>query len=291
MRVLFSVRGFLRAGFLVAFFASVFCSCVNTRQFTYMQGKFDTAALSKIDLKEPSIHKGDLLSILVYSDNPSATALFNQVQSGGSGNGGSSSTGASSGGTTGGLAGGSTSSSGSTGGSAGSGGYLVDDKGNIEFQQLGVLHVDSMSKSQLKDTLEAKLKEFLSNPYVTVRFLNYKFTMLGEISHPGIYSIPGEHINLLEAFGLGGDLTFYARRDNVLIVRENNGKREFSRLDLTKPEIMASPYFNLQPNDVVYIEANRKKVAANDQTFYRTITVTTSVVSMLAIIITLFRNN
>ena len=276
------------SGVSIVLFGLMMASCGNTRQLTYMQGKFDTAQLSRIALQEPVIRKGDLLSIVVYSDNPAATALFNQVQTGGSGNGGTS---IPSSGSSGGQGGVSASSSGSTGGSPATGGYLVDDRGNIEFQGLGSIHVDSMSKSELKDTLNVRLKQFLSNPFVSVRFLNYKFTMLGEISRPGIYNIPGEHINLLEAIGLGGDLTFYGRRDNILIVRELNGKRTFSRLDLTKPEIMTSPYFNLQPNDVVYIEANRKKVAANDQTFYRTVTITTSIVSMLAIIITLFRNN
>lgn len=247
-----------------------------------MQGKFDTAQLSKIELSEPVIRKGDLLGIIVYSDNPNATALFNQAQTGGSGNGNGSGATASAG---------QSSSSGATAGSPASGGYLVDDKGNIELYALGVIHVDSLTKGQLRDTLDSRLKQYLTNPYVTVRFLNYKFTMLGEIARPGIYNIPGEHINLLEAIGLGGDLTFFGRRDNVLVMRETNGKREFARLDLTKPEIMASPYFNLQPNDVLYFEANRKKIAASDQTFYRTVTITTSIVSVVAILITLFRNN
>jgi polysaccharide biosynthesis/export protein len=272
-------------------------SCANTRQLTYMQGKFDTAQLSKVDLLEPIIRKGDILSIIVYSDNPAATALFNQPQAGsaggtgtvgtssGGGGGGSSSGGsaAASGSSSGG------SSSGSGGGSPGSGGYLVDEKGNIEFQEFGVLHVDGVPRSVLKDTLETRLRDYLKNPYVTIRFLNYRFTMLGEIARPGVMSFPGEHLNLLEALGLGGDLTFYGRRDNILVIRENNGKREFARLDVTKPEVMASPFFYLQPNDVVYIEANRKKVAANDQSAIRAITLTTAVISTLAILYTLFK--
>ena len=80
--------------------------------------------------------------------------------------------------------------------------------------------------------------------------------MLGEISKPGIFTIPSDHINILEALSLAGDMTFYARRDNVLVVREQNGKREWGRIDLTKPEIMASPYFYLQQNDIVYIESD-----------------------------------
>jgi polysaccharide export outer membrane protein len=283
MNISFSALKTLGLSGLGYFFLLIMCSsCANTRQLTYMQGKFDTAALSKINLKEPIIQKGDLLSVIVYSDNPEATALFNQAQIGSSSSGGGVSSGGSS-------SGGSASSGGNGGGTPGSGGYLVDERGNIEFQGLGLMHVDGMSRTQLKDSLEMRLKDFLKDPYCTIRFLNYRFTMLGEITRPGVFNIPGEHINLLEALGLGGDLTFYGRRDNILVIRDSSGMRQFGRVDLTKPEVMGSPYFNLQPGDVVYIEANRKKVAANDQTAIRTITITTAIISTLAILYTLFK--
>ena len=282
----FPPAGFIRTLGFCAGLALIFGSCVNTRKITYMQGSFDTAALSKIVLEEPVIKKGDILSIIVYSDNPAATAIFNQPVNGGGGTGGSAIVGMSSGAAAGAT---SLSSSSPSGGSPGAGGYLVDEKGNIQMQQIGVIHVDSLSRSQLKDTLEAHLKEFLSNPYVTIRFLNYRFTMLGEVNHPGIFNMPGEQVNLFEALGLGGDLTFYGRRDNILVVRETNGKREYGRMDLTKPEVVLSPYFNLKPNDVVYVEANRKKIAASDQSVLRNVTIVTSVVSVLALMVTIFR--
>jgi polysaccharide export outer membrane protein len=127
------------------------------------------------------------------------------------------------------------------------------------------------------------------NPYVTVKFLNYRFTMLGEVSRPGIFSIPGDHISLLEALGLAGDMTFYGRRDNILVIRETNGIRQFARLDITKPDIMASPYFYLQSNDVVIVEPTRKKVAANDQTVVRNISIAASIISTLALIYSIFK--
>lgn len=158
------------------------------------------------------------------------------------------------------------------------------------MQGLGVLHVDGMTKSQVKSLLDSKLKDtLLKNPYYTIRFLNYKFTMLGEVTRPGIFNIPGERLSLLEALGLAGDITFYGRRDNVLIIREQNGKREFQRLDLTKPEIMASPYFYLQQGDVVYVEATRKKVDASDQVTTRNVGIALSVISTFAIIYSIFR--
>jgi polysaccharide biosynthesis/export protein len=149
--------------------------------------------------------------------------------------------------------------------------------------------VDSLTRSALKDTLTSRLKDQLTNPYFVVRFLNYKFTMLGEVSRPGSYGIPGDRIGLFDALGLAGDLTFYGRRDNVLVIRETLGKREFARLDLTKPEIMGSPYFYLQANDVVIVEPTKAKVAANDQSSLRTLSITTALVSTFAILYSIFR--
>jgi polysaccharide biosynthesis/export protein len=280
---------------VLIFLAIMVSSCGNTRQITYMQGQFDTAKLSKIQVNDPVIQKGDLLSIIIYSDNPSATTFYNQAVI--------SMSGSTSGGGGGGAAqaGGNTNTGGGTGSTSGaqqglsspsSPGYLVDDEGNIQMQGLGILHVNGMTKAQLRALLDSKLKDsILTNPYYTIRFLNYKFTMLGEVTRPGIFNIPGERISIFEALGLSGDITFYGRRDDVLIIRENNGKREFKRLDLTKPEIMESPYFYLQQGDVVYVEPTRKKIAASDQVTARNVSIALSVISTVAIIYSIFRNN
>ena len=243
-----------------------------------MQGQFDTAQLSQVNPVEPVIRKGDILSIVVYSDNPEATKIYNQsLITTSSGSAGSNS---------------------SAGGSSGTGisgiapvspGYQVDENGNIVFQGMGLIHVEGLTKAELKDTLDARLSPFLSHPYYNIRFLNYKFTMLGEVTKPGLVSIPGERINLLEAIALAGDLTFYGRRDNVLVIRENNNKREFARLDLTKPEIMKSPYFYLQQNDIVIVEPNNKKAAANDVATYRNISMAATILSMVALVYSIFR--
>jgi polysaccharide export outer membrane protein len=113
--------------------------------------------------------------------------------------------------------------------------------------------------------------------------------MLGEINKPGVINIPGEKINLLEALALAGDMTFYGRRDNVLVIRQSNGRREFGRMDITKPEIMGSPYFYLQQNDIVIVEANNKKVAANDVVLVRNISLAATILSMIAILYGIFR--
>jgi polysaccharide export outer membrane protein len=255
-----------------------FSSCGTTRPYIYMQGQFDTAALNKVQPIDPIVQKGDLISIIVYSDNPDATKIFNQPLI----NTGSA------------TAGSANSGEGVTqtvsGGSPTAPGYLVDDSGNIEFQGLGLLHIDGLTRSQIKTLLDAKLKDtLLINPYYNIRFLNNRFTMLGEISKPGIYSIPSDHINLLEALALAGDMTYYARRDNVLVMRELNGKREWSRLDLTKPDILKSPYFYLRQNDIVYIEQNKKKSVVSDQLTTRNIGIATALLSAFALLYTVLK--
>jgi polysaccharide biosynthesis/export protein len=273
----------LLQGLVAGLLLTIFSSCGNTRQLVYLQGKFDTAELSKVVYPEPIIQKGDILGIIVYSDNPEATRIYNQSEITVAG----SSSAAGAGG------GGGTNPSGGAGSISGanpsSGGYMVDENGNIEFQGLGIIHVDSLTRAQLKDTLDAKLKDFLTNPYYSIRFLNYKFTMLGEISKPGVYPIGGDRISLFDALGLSGDLTFYGRRDNILVIRQAFGKREFARLDITKPEILKSPYFYLHAGDVVIVEPNAKKVVANDQTTLRNISILTAVISTFAIIYSIFK--
>jgi len=182
-----------------------FTACINTRPIQYIQGRFDTAQLSKIEVKEPIIQRADLISITVFSDLAIATAIYNQPNT--------------------------------------SGGYLVDDKGNIQMQGLGNLHVEGLTKSELTRLLDSKLGEFLKNPYYIIRFVNYKITIIGEVTREGPIIIPNEKVNIFEAIGLAGGLTIYARRENVMVIREFNGKREFARLDLTNPEVFKSPYF------------------------------------------------
>jgi polysaccharide biosynthesis/export protein len=250
-------------------------SCGTTKGYIYMQGKFDTAKLSQISPVQPTIRRGDILSIIVYSDNPEATKIYNQSL----------------------ITTGNTSiiaSSGVTQALAGAAptaaGYQVDENGFIVFQGLGKIYVEGLTKAALKDTLDARLTPFLQRPYYSIRFLNYKFTMMGEVSHPGIVTIPGERINILEAIALSGDLTIYANRDSVLIIRENNNKREFARLNLNKPEIMASPYFYIQQNDIVIVEPNKKKSVAGDIITLRNITIGSTIISTFAIVYSIFRN-
>jgi polysaccharide biosynthesis/export protein len=266
--------------FVLSLLMVMLSSCGSTRPYVYMQGQFDTAKLSKIPVLDPVIQKGDLLSIVVYSDDPVATQIFNQpvITSSNPQNSPGLTT----------ATEGITSTLGATPASPG---FLVDENGNIEYQKLGLLHADGLTRSQLRDSLVSKLSgKYLTNPFLNIRFLNYRFTMLGEVNRPSIYTIPSDHINIFEAMSMAGDLTYYARRDNVLIIREQNGKREFGRIDLTKPEVMASPYFYLKQNDIVYFEQTKKKSAVDDQLTTRNISIAVTIISTIAIFYSIFRN-
>jgi polysaccharide export outer membrane protein len=250
-------------------------SCGTTKGMILLEGKFDTAQLSVVNPIEPVVRKGDILSIIVYSDNPEATKIYNQSLI----TTGNTSVIASSGVTQ------------AVGGQApSSAGYQVDVDGNIVFQGLGKIHIEGLTKEALKDTLDDRLLPYLQHPYYSIRFLNYKFTVMGEVARPGIITIPGERINILEAIALAGDMSAYARRDSVLVIRETNNKREFARLNLTKPDVMLSPYFYLQQNDIVIIQPNKKKSVANDVVTVRNVTLAATIVSTIAIIYSIFRN-
>ncbi|WP_430901682.1 MULTISPECIES: polysaccharide biosynthesis/export family protein [unclassified Paraflavitalea] len=247
-------------------------SCVTHKPVQYLEGSFDTIPLKNVQWKEPVVQPGDLISVVIYSDNASASALYNLNGSVGVANGINT-----------GIA---TASNGND-----TKGYLVDKDGNVTIVGVGKLLVGGKTKLQISNELMDYFKrnDLLKNPIVDVRFLNFKITVMGEVARPGSYSIPTEKVNLMEAIGLAGDFGPFARKDIVTIIREENGQRSFARLDMYDASIFASPYYQLQQNDIIIIPANKKKEAANDQMTLRYITVATSVISVTAILINLFK--
>jgi polysaccharide biosynthesis/export protein len=256
--------------FLLVACTPAWWSCGNVRQLQYMQGQFDTAKLSQVKYPEPVIQTNEMVSIRVFSDDPRASAYYNlpsqqSVQDVAAIPGATSQP------------------------AAPASTYLVDEAGNIQFPGLGVLQVAGLTKAELYKLLQSKLADKLQNPYFIIRLSSYKVTMIGEVARPGQFTIPNERVSLLEAIALAGDLTAYGRRDNVLIIREINGQRSYHRLDLRSPEIMNSPYFYLQPNDVVLVDINKNKAAANDQATVRNISLATGIVSVIAVLISVLR--
>lgn len=209
-------------------------SCLNTQKATYFNRLEDTTLLSIHKLPETKIRTNDIISVSVSSLNPDATVIFNTPNIIAGPNGTQFN------------------------------GYLVNEAGLIEFPVLGLIGAAGFTKDQLKASIANALvsKKLLLDPIVTIRIQNFRVTVLGEVKSPGVIQVPSEKISLLEAIGLAGDLTIFAKRENVLIIREDSTSKIIKRLDLNSNEIFASPYYYLKSNDIVYIEPNKARVAS-----------------------------
>ena len=144
--------------------------------------------------------------------------------------------------------------------------YLVDNEGNINFPVLGELKLGGLTKREAEQLIIDKLKPYMKEtPIVTVRMVNYKISVIGEVTRPGTFTISNEKVNLLEALAMAGDMTVYGLRYNVKLIREDaNGKQQIVTLDLNKAETILSPYYWLQQNDIVYVTPNKAKARNSD---------------------------
>ena len=164
-------------------------------------------------------------------------------------------------------------------------GYLVDESGQIDFPTLGKISLKNKTIEEAKTFLLHKLKPFLNNPVVNIRHLNFKVTVSGEVLSPGTFTVFDNRISLPEALSLAGDLSDYANRESILIVREQNGERSFHRVNLLSANLFQSEYFYLKQNDLVYVEPVQAKTGAvRDQTS-KTIPVITAAATLIAVIV------
>lgn len=212
--------------------------------------------------KQPIIQTGDLLQISITDANPAAAAPFNRISS-------------------------NTTSTNSSSVNSQEG-YLVDENGIIDFPILGRIKIGGQTKAEAKLSLTNLLTNYLGNPMVSIRYLNYRITVLGEVKSPSTFLVPSERINLIEALGMAGDLTIYGKRENIKIINEANGVRTVAQLDLNDKAILDSPYYYLQPNDIVYVEP---VTARKDQSSLTrsNITLILGVISAASLVILNFR--
>lgn len=166
--------------------------------------------------------------------------------------------------------------------------YLVDKEGDINFPVIGKVHVAGLTKQQVSAKLQESIKPYVEDALVNVQIVNYKITLMGEVSRPGAISVKNDRISILDAIGQVGDLTINANRKNILIIRDHNGEKEFARIDITQPDLFASPYYYLKQNDVVYVEPNdaKKRNARYSQAQQYSITVFSSILSAISVITT-----
>ena len=146
-------------------------------------------------------------------------------------------------------------------------GYRVDGDGRITMAVIGVLDVVGLTDSEAELLIGEKLKPQLKEFRVTVRNLNFRVSVLGEVGRPGLFTINSGRVTLPEALGLAGDITIYGRRTNVLLIREMNEKKYFVNIDLTRRDLFRSPYFYLHPNDILYVEPGKVRLASADRIY------------------------
>lgn len=168
-------------------------------------------------------------------------------------------------------------------------GYLIDPEGNIDFPVLGRLHIGGMTTTEIRDMLTERLQTHLKDAVVNVRFINFKITVLGEVNNPSTFGVSGERITILEAIGLAGDFTPYSDRDNVMVIREKDGERNFGLLDLRSPDVFKSPFFYLRQNDIVYVDPIKAKTATVRDPISEVLPIVSGILSMGALIIALAR--
>ncbi len=218
-------------GTRILLFTSVIClllcaSCTTTNKVAYFQNAQDTTYRQKIGIIEAPFQQGDILSIVVSSRSREASADFNTNDPIFKG-------------------------------------YLVDRDGNILLPTLGKVQVAGLTKRQLQEKITNLIltKQLLVEPLVDIRFTNFEVTVLGEVGHPSVIQVPSEQISLVKALAYAGDLTIYGKRENVLIVREEDGIRKTRHINLNSSDFLNSEYYYLRPNDLIYVEPNNDRIA------------------------------
>ncbi len=244
-------------------------SCGSTKNVAYFQNADSISLAASRMLYEAKIMPKDELTITVITTDPKAAMPFNLSVSQTLGTSGQLSY-----------------------GSGSLQGYLVDNDGNIEFPVVGTLHVGGLTKKQAEDLIKNKVKPYLAekeNPIVTVRMGSYHVSVLGEVEKPGIIYAPQEKMSILEALAQCGDLTIYGKRDNVLLIRQDAaGEKHTYRMNLNDANIINSPFYYLQQNDIIYVEPN--KVKAQNSSIGSSTTLWFSAVSTLISIASLIVN-
>lgn len=227
-------------------------SCINSKKITYFNNLPDSVRIQLSALEPPQqyIQVNDILDIKVGGENEKTVQYINQYFSNNS------------------L-------------------YTVDISGYVELPKIGKVKVKGLTKDQVKDTITAAYAEYLKEPLVSVNLSNFKFAVLGAVASPGYFSVPNEKINVFEAIAQAGDMTPFAKRDNVKIIREGNDIREIISINFNDKQILNSPDYYLKRYDIIYIEA--QKAQFKSENFSRTTGVIGTITGLLAIFITILR--
>jgi polysaccharide export outer membrane protein len=213
-----------------------FMSCSTPKNSYYFKNlPRDTSINTTINrLTESLIRKNDQLSITISSLNPEEDKVYNAAAL--------------------------SLINGAAGAGSGTSGYFVDANGNIQLHRLGSIHAEGITRRELKNKIESDIKPYLKDPVVSVRYLNHRVTVIGEVAKPQVISMPEEQLSVLEVLGASGDMTLMGKKDNILIIRETETGKQFKRINLEDHSVFTSEWYYLKPDDVVYVEPNDKIV-------------------------------
>ncbi len=217
--------------FVIFCFSTVFgISCTSSKKIAYFQNAQDSTFRTVLGVIEAPIQKNDILNVVISSPSPETDLAYNRIDNTAKG-------------------------------------YLVNNDGYIQMPRIGNVMAAGLTKKQLIASITSIIlaKGELLNPIVEIRHLNFEVTVLGEVTNPSVINVPSEQISLVKALGLAGDLTIFGKRDNVLLIREEDNKRVTRRLNLNSADFLNSPYYYLKPNDVIYVEPNKAKIATTNR--------------------------
>ena len=242
-------------------------SCSSGKDVPYFQNIDEISLAGSKGLYYAKIMPKDMLTITVSTTDPAAAAPFNL------------------------SVGNTVGASGQLSNGAGNlQGYLVDNDGNINFPVIGHMHVQGMTKSQCQDMIREKLLPYMAateNPIVTVRMSSYRVTVTGEVNRPGVIPVSTEKMSIVEALAQAGDLTVYGKRDNIMLIREDEtGQKKMVRLNMNDANLINSPYYYLQQNDIIYVQPNSVKaknagIGPSTTLWFSFIGIVTSISSLL----------
>lgn len=206
----------------------LFASCGTQKDLVYFDGLKDSTVIDSVYWKPTVIRKGDQLSITVSSLNPDLDNLINKTNT----------------------------ISGAGGGELG---YFVDENGNLNLPRVGRIYVEGMTPQFLGDSLQVLYADYARLPIVSVRLLNFRLLILGEVGRPGELKFANPRVDLFQALSLAGDIRETGKKSNILLIRQTDSSRIVHRIDMTDPLVIASPLFQLQSGDLIYVEPNLKK--------------------------------
>ena len=248
-------------------------SCSTYKNFAYFEDLPDTTKpliSQTAPFKTPIIQKGDLIGITIQTLDNDITSLINSSNNPIGGNNPAMPV---------------LGSSASSSASQVQPGYQVDNNGDVELPFAGSVHVEGLTTAQAKDTISKEISKYFNNAIINVRLTNFRITVLGEVLRPSTFIIPNEKVNIFDALGMAGDITVYGRKDNVLLLRDTLDAKKIIRFNLNSKSIVNSPWFYLQPNDVIYVTPNKSKLAATDAYKNREITIVAATISFLTLLI------